>query len=261
IVGAMKNTMVALVQFIFEKNFIKHGLSLFAIINVVFLVFGALIFVVAVIKNKIYKSVFKVTAILISLLALPLSMFIWFFTSPDVTYGLRMEHSISIVFIFIILLCNESIKPKWATCFSLIPLAMILNLAIQANIAYYYLNFEYENTYHEATNMANCIDSIAEGENFQIAIIGERTEKVALEFSEQTNSAFMYTSMIEKDLLLDGTHTENFLSNVLYCNYNYADSETKKYISQTDEFLNMSVWPAKDSVKIINNTVTVKLGE
>ncbi|MDD6251399.1 MAG: hypothetical protein PUA85_01965, partial [Oscillospiraceae bacterium] len=88
-----------------------------------------------------------------------------------------------------------------------------------------------------------------------------RTEKVALEFSEQTNSAFMYTSMIEKDLLLDGTHTENFLSNVLYCNYNYADSETKKYISQTDEFLNMSVWPAKDSVKIINNTVTVKLGE
>ena len=142
---------------------------------------------------------------------------------------------------------------------------MIFNLAVQANIAYYYLNFEYERSYYEAHELLNEIEDIAyrdpQHQSYKVAIIGSRHKEAALDDTETTNTAFMYTQMIEKSLLLDGTHARNFLENVLYCDLNFANAQETADIEASEEFREMPTWPCKGSVRLIDDVITVRFGE
>lgn len=263
IINAIKKICVALVKFVLEKNVLKNGFSLFAILNIIFIILGVVILITAFIKSKVYKNKAKILLIVLSIIFLPFSIYIWYFTSPSVVYALRMEQSISLLFIFIIVICNEYINPKLSTLFAILPLIMIINLGVQANIAYYYLNFEYENSYYEAIKISDSLDEILSNDVSvtKVAIVGHREKETALEISEQTNVAFMYTNMIEKSLLFDSFHTEAFLKNILYCNYEFADTDTKNEICKTDKFKEMALWSDSHTVEIINDIAVIKLGE
>ena len=74
------------------------------------------------------------------------------------------------------------------------------------------------------------------------------------------NGIFAFSSMIEKSLLLDSNHTENFLKNVLYFEGSFANNSKKAEISETEQFNEMKSWFDGGDIELINDTITVKLG-
>lgn len=265
LVKAVKTMLTSLVILLVEKNIFKHGISLYAVINCLFLAVGTATLITAVVRGRVFRSVARIAMIVLSLIAIPFAVFIWLYTSPDVLYALRMEHSAAIVFIGIVVLCDKTFSPRTSTILSTLPILMIFNLAVQANIAYYYLNFEYERSYYEAHEILNEIEDIAyrdpQHQTYKVAIIGSRHKEAALDDTEATNTAFMYTQMIEKSLLLDGTHARNFLENVLYCDLNFANAQETADIEASEEFREMPTWPCKGSVRLIDDVITVRFGE
>lgn len=246
-----------------EKNILEHGISLYAVFNLLFILFAAITLIIAVKKSKAHKNMFKLISVLVCLVAIPIVVCMWRFTSADVNYALRMLQSVVLVYIFVLIICFEYIKTSWfKLMFNCLAVAMVFNLFVQANIAYYYLNYEYETTYSEALELKYSLNNALReyGKEHKIAIIGHREADVALDQSGEANGSFMYTNMIEKSFLMDRHHTENFLQNVLYFDGEFADSETIAKIESTDDYAEMAPFFEEGQIKIIDDTITVKLG-
>lgn len=66
--------------------------------------------------------------------------------------------------------------------------------------------------------------------------------------------------MIEKSLLLDDIHTENFLKNILYFDGEFVNGNEKIEISSSKQFQNMDSWFDGGSIELIDDVITVKIG-
>ena len=53
--SSLKRTIQTLVSFVIEKNIMKHGIGLYAILNIVFLFISGLVFIIAIVKSKYIK--------------------------------------------------------------------------------------------------------------------------------------------------------------------------------------------------------------
>lgn len=259
---AIKNVIMAFVRVILEKNIFKHGISLYSVINIAFILFSLIVLIVAFIKTRMYRSRVRFLTTVICLLVVPLAVCMWQFVSIDVVYSLRMMQSLVLVYILMIVLCERYIKGNLSIAFVLLNVIMISNLCVQANVAYYYLNYEYENSYAEAVRLEYAIEEVCKEYNYKykVAIIGHREAEVALNQDSEVNKYFMYTNMIEKSLLLDSVHTRNFLKNVLYFDGEFADSDILTTIESTEEYKKMKPWFDGGTIEIIDDVITVKLG-
>lgn len=263
LIQAMKSVGKTWVTFIIEKNVFRYGLSINATLNILFFILEAVVFLVAVVKTKVYKKCFKFVSVIVCIFAIPFAVCMWQFVSPDVVYAYRMLHSIVILYIFGILLFDKYLNSIKSTALAALTVALVINLAVSANIAYYYLDKEYERSYAEAVTLEYAIKQEmvkTNGENKKIAIIGDRTSKVELDQNSEANNVYMFTKMIEKSLLLDSYHTESFLKNILYFDGEFADQKTKTEISLTEEFRHMKPWFESYDIEIIDDTITIKLG-
>lgn len=259
---SIKKVITAFITIIFEKNILKHGISLYGVFNIIFIFSAIIILIISIKKAKIHKNPSKLLSLIASLIFMPFSVCLWQFVSSEVVYSFRMMQSVVLIFILFVVLCEQYIKNYFATIFAILNILIIANLSVQANVAYYYLNYEYENTYAEAVQLEFELNKIcAKYDNkYPIAIIGHRETEVALDQTTEANGCFMYTSMIEKSLLLDSIHTENFLKNVLYFDKEFVNSKTAEKIQKTTEYSNMTPWFNGGNIEIIDNVITVKLG-
>lgn len=264
IIPSLKNSISALVSFFVEWNVFEHGINLYGVLNLIFLCLFCFIIIYSIIRTKVYNKKSAFSLILISLICIPFAITIWCFTSTSVSYAPRMLQSIAVVYFLAIILfdryCQENISNMFAVFMSI----MIINFSISANIAYYYLNIEYEKTYCEAIEIKNMLDTEFEKLNGDacIAIIGNRNAEVSLDRTSQAGHIQLFADGIEKSLLFNSEHITGYLKNVLYYDKTFVlDSETINQITETDEFKNMSNWPAKDSIKTIDGTVVLKLSE
>lgn len=263
IISAPKSIAKDLGALVLEKNVLKYGLSLYAVFNILFIAFSVIIWLFAIVKSKVYQSVFKLVSIGICIFVLPFVICIWRFTSSEVIYGQRMLNCVIILYVFSLFLCSNYIKSNiYKLSVNFLVIATVFNLFIQANIAYYYLNYMYEKTYSEAIYLYSELnDSLIEyGKNHKIAIIGNREDDVALDQDSEANGSYLYTNIIQKSLLTDEKHIKNYLKNVLYFDGDFADSDAMKKIELTESYAEMKPFFEYGDVKIINDVITIKLG-
>ena len=260
--GSVKSVAISFFTLLFEKNIFKHGITFYGLLNIVFLLFSAVILIVSVIKSKVFKSKFRFVLLAACVFFLPFAVCIWSFASTEVAYGFRMLHSVVLIYSFSAILCEKYIKNIFAVLFVILNAVMVFNLAVQANIAYYYLNFEYENTFNEASELKSALNEAKRkyGADRPVAIIGHREKDVALDYSTEAGNAYMYTIMIEKSMLLDNVHTQYYLKNVLYFDDEYVDSKAIAEIEKTEEYKKMIPFFKYGDIKMINDTIVVKLG-
>lgn len=262
IISAIKSMAVAFFSILFEKNIFKHGISLYGLLNILFILFSVIILIVAIAKSKLFKSISRWLTVGISALAFPFAVCMWQFVSSEVAYSLRMMQSVVLFYILFVVLCERYLKGNFSLVYAVLNFIIIINLAVQANVAYYYLNYEYENSFAEAVRLEYALEQVynENGNKYKIAIIGHRETEVALDQATEANGCFMYTNMIEKSLLIDEVHTQNFLENVLYFEGEFVDPQTRFQIEQTEEYKAMKSWFDGGDIKIIDNIITVKLG-
>lgn len=222
--------------------------------------------IVVILKNKVYKNVGNLATFALLVLSLPISYYIAYFLSPDVFYHMLMVFSLSSVYIFLVILFDQmdELKPlfidKLTSWISVIVLAItVLNFAIIANIQYFNMELRYEKSSNLVNRMVTRIEMLPDYESAsKLAIYGNPTiqsnlssEKIAPKIPEMTGAMgelFFYKNY----------HYHFFINAFIGLPLEPLGFDEFYSIQETDEYKAMGIWPAPDSVKVIDDAVVVK---
>lgn len=116
-------------------------------LNVVFLICGAVSIVAAIVKTKLYRKRASLFMLLLSCAMIPFAACMWIFASENVWYRPMMLQSICLVYIFVGILYQKYFSNRAKDAFAVLLAVVIFNNGIMANISYYYMNRTYFATY------------------------------------------------------------------------------------------------------------------
>lgn len=226
-----------------------------------------------IIKNKIYKKIINTILILIFIIIAPICFGIIEIMVPSVDIHILM--ACSMIYIFPIFFKILEILPKdiISRIFEYIvvfcSLVIIWNYMWQDNASYIAIK-----------SMQNQAESTVLRIMTQIEQLDEyNTETPVLFWGGLENNLYLDRSKAPTEAKKIYNRTWGFISDtptiwlgnfdswrkILYeyvgANVNLISSDKKEEILETEEFKNMKYYPEKDSIKIINNTVVVKLSD
>lgn len=260
LVGGVWRMIQTLILFFFEWNVLERGFTLYGAANLILLALLAAGLVSALVKGTCRRSAQHLLLLGLGLLALPLSICIWHFASPQAAYFPRMLGSVSILFVFTLVLIERWWKPKWSDLAAAAAVVMILNNAVQANIAYYYMDRCYERTYADALEMTMRIRPLAEQSGAdRIAIAGNLRTDVSMESSAEVIYFPLLSRTVMGELSYDHIHVGMFIEELIAPELEFVDQLEAHEISQSDAVAQMGIWPAGDSVAVIGDTIVIKL--
>lgn len=259
ILSAPFDIITSTVLLILGGNIIKHGISFYAIFNILFVIAFILLLIAFFIKNKIYKNKNNFIFFVFCILFIPIAIYCWRFTSSTVSYGNRMLSSASILIILFLLMVEKlQIKKKFKNIFTVLIALMIFNNSLIANVCYFYLQQENDTTLSRATEMLSVIYEQGKNTDEKIFINGSRLNDVSIDDKYDAPRILGLSYLIEKDLLFDEYHTVSYLNNSLNCSFSSATKEEKEEIINTNEYKNMPVWPIKGSIRVIDDIIVIK---
>lgn len=278
------------VRFFLEWNILEHGITRYSALNILFLLFFAAGLFVAVRKSGMFRRKMHLVLLLLCVAALPVGCFVWYLTSPDVFYHALMLQSVCLLYIFAAVLFERWVceqKDTIAGTAALVLMAaIIINNSIAANIYYNFMQQSFDTTLAAATELSTRIHLLDDGEVKYVAIYGGldgytqednfRNDKLRqlggwkgvsrsilspLFLSLYTDFDLSYYRM--HDLEFPVVENEPGIPAPQDWEFRFPllGSEAQSELAGTEEFRNMPIWPARDSVKVIGDTVVVKLSE
>lgn len=256
----------AFILFFVQWNVLEHGFTLYSILNIVFLVVLAWGVVAALIKSGLYQR--KLHLLLFCLAGVALIPFacIWCLVSDIVTYRPMMLLSLALLFIFAAILFDRWAKAKRSNLTGMLLAVIILHNALLANISYFYMHQCNERTYAESIQLMEKINWYnSEYDIEHIAIVGYRLIDVQHSFWDEnagcqtkTAASHILTAGLETSLLLDNVHIKLYLQNIHGLEIPF-DLQTD--YTQSDIVKDMGIWPAADSMQVIDSTLVIKIAE
>lgn len=263
IINGAINSVRNLVLFFVEWNILEHPATVYAVLNLVFMLGFAFILVTALIKSGMIHKPAILVFILFCLASCVPVISIWYFTSDNVHYRPMMMHSVCVLYILALILFDRWVGPRLSTMFGLFMAVVVFNFALVANIAYFYLNECNEKTYYIGSRI---MEQIEETQNQyddieSIAFIGRRVEQVCLTPEDHIDSIHIFIAMLERDLLYDHIHTYLYLTDTYDLKIPEATAEVIAALEATDAVKKMEAWPANSAVQVIDHVLVIKLGE
>lgn len=254
LLNGLINTFKTFYFFFFEYNIFEHGLTFYALLNILFIISYVFIGIKTILNSNIRKKKYKIGLLVLCIIALPLFICIWNFTSSSVEYGLRMLYSIVILYIFSIELANRYFNIRMSDLYALLIVIIIFNNSIQANISYYVMDKCNMTTYSTAIDLKLRIESIDSSIN-KIMIVGDRINVYI-----EDKKIHHFTHMLENDILYDEEHTISYLNNVLNMDLENISEKQREEILKNEVLDSMECYPSKNCIKIINDVIVIKYG-
>lgn len=263
ILNACVKSVKNLVLYLVEWNYFNNPITAYAFLNTLFIVCFAIVFVVAVIKGKVYKNMAQLLMIILCMIAGVPIISIWCFTSDTVAYRPMMMHSVCALYILGLLLFDRWLHPKVSTLIGIGTAAMVFNFALMANISYFYLEKCYEKSYYTGSQIMERIELVQteHDEITQIAFIGNRRDEVDVIESFPGDRIHILAGLLEQDLLFDSVHTYYYLQNVFDLDLSRVSAEEIAVLQEREDVKDMPEWPAVDSVQVIDGILVIKLDE
>ena len=148
--------------------------------------------------------------------------------------------------------------------FAVVLALIILNNGVLANISYFYMHSSYERSYATALEMTTRMHMIADDDEIErIAIVGagDKSDAVILGYDEPSSHAHILTGRLRSDLMYDREHIYHFLEGVLGVDFRFASNEECAELAEQPDVADMGVWPAKDSMRLRNGVLIIKIGQ
>lgn len=257
IIRGIPNSIYILLLLLLERNPLEHGWTLYAVLNVVFLICGAVSIVAAVVKTKLYRKRASLFMLLLSCAMIPFAACMWIFASENVWYRPMMLQSICLVYIFVGILYQKYFSNRAKDAFAVLLAVVIFNNGIMANISYYYMNRTYFATYANAAEMVAKIHQL-DTDTKEVAVIGKIQGDLSC-IDEQGESIHMLNQLLGPNLMLDERHLLEFLNETFYESYYSVDADWFQDELHTQEIDQMSCWPKKGGIQVIDNVIVIKL--
>lgn len=198
----------------------------------------------------------KVVLTLILCLIIPIG-YCYYFISEILYYHQVMEfgnyfiYFILIIFLQHFILKSDKIKK---IIISLLVAISIYNF-YNSNITYNMMNMRYEKVYFQSIDISFKIDELLDDKKQKVAIIGG--------FKNTGKTIYANPIIVGTDDILFPTqyHFIEFAGYYLGKDYIGCSDNEIDEIMKTEEFKNMEIYPSKDSIKVIDEIIVVKLGE
>ncbi|TWT14574.1 glucosyltransferase domain-containing protein [Planomicrobium sp. CPCC 101079] len=241
--------------------------NLFEIANVAVFALLLLGFVMFIRQRKqaMAKPMVAIAAVLI--LSLPFSAYSLYFISPGVNYHMLMMLPLIPFYLLPILFYDNftasTQKTKlfsWGTV--LVSAVVIFNFALIANISYFNMNLKYEKSTAAVNRIVNRIEQTSGYENAsKLAIFGEIAMESKLATEDVPESVPRMTGTLGDTFLRFPSHYQYMIENMYGISYDLVTPQEYESILSSSVYADMESWPAADSVRIIGDTLIIKLGE
>nr|WP_106783659.1 glucosyltransferase domain-containing protein [Lysinibacillus timonensis] len=263
--------MTELKTFFFRGIFTNYSINFLEILNVLLFIILIVGVIVVITKKQLYKNIGKLATLLIGIITLPFSYYIAYFMSPSVFYHMLMVFGLSSVYIFVVLMYDK-IDDKngrvlkvekitsWATV--IVIAFTIFNFGLIANIAYMNMELRYEKSINVANRLIDRIEQLDEYESIEkIAVFGNVKLYSKLTSEIIPNETPVMTGSVGEVVFYKHYSYQELIDQFLGYSLELPTDQELAEISQSEQFKEMSTWPAKDSVKVIGNTVVIKFEE
>lgn len=229
------------------------------------LMIAGLILTVAQRRQSITKPMSAIAILLI--VSLPFSAYSLYFISSGVKYHMLMTLPLIPFYLLPILLYdNFSAGPRKVLLFSwgtvLVSVLVIFNFALIANISYFNMNLKYEKSTAAINRMA---DRIEQTEGFdkatKLAVTGKLSMDSKMAAAYIPDNIPRMTGALGDTFLMFPGHYQSMLENHFGLSYELVDSEEYEDLIKSSGYTTMDSWPAADSVRVIDDTIVIKLGE
>lgn len=265
----LKTSILNFIGYFVKGNIATVGITNYSLLNILFLIMMFSILLVSLKKSKLYLEKWKILLFSLSIISIIPFSSIWCFTSDGVQYRAMMLQSLVILYVFTAILYEKYAKINFKNAACIFFVIMVINNSLIANINYFYLNLCYENTYAESLEMVMRIHQLQDNQTFKnIAVFGERKDDMKFTLKDtgrgkyiESQKDFVYGREIYRSLIFSSETISNFIE----VNYGFKLVPAKKSvindISKSRELEKMKCWPAKDSMKVINNTLVIKFND
>lgn len=249
--------------FFVEWNILEHPISIYAALNIVFLLCFVIVVVAALIRSRVYGSTSRLLLILVCLVASVPMLSIWAFVSPGVVYRPMMLHGICLYYILAMILFDKWIPSRFSTAFAALVMVIAFNFAIIANISYFWMNKCYEKSYYMGTELMRTVVSYQiEHEHIEtVAFVGSRQQEVYSDDSQFTQKVHILNACLEEDLLYDHIHTYLFLKNTHGIEIEGVTDAQLAELESLEQIQQMPIWPAEGSSQIIDGVLVIRIGQ
>ena len=274
------------IRFFIEWNILQHGVTVYSVLNMLFLAAFATGLIAAVIKTGMLRRKGHLLLLMLCIIGLPIGCFIWYLTSPDVTYHALMLQSVSLLYIFAAVIYDQLISCRVRELVLVLLVTVVINNSVAANMCYNLMHQSFEKTYAAAVELSTRIHMLDDANVKYIAIYGglggyDQESYFAHDELRQLGGWKMLNRTILSPMFLS-LYTDFNLSYYRMNDLEYPVVENepnipasydwefrfpiqnaaeRERIAEMEVFRAMPVWPARDSVKVIGDTVVVKLSE
>lgn len=263
---AVPKTIKDIFVFFFERNLFNYGITAYGVLNILFVASFIAGIIILIKKSKIYKRKISFVLLIVALVLIPFAVCVWHFTSNNIFYYTRMFQSLCLLYVFVAVVYDKYIKTKYANIVAFLLMAIVFNNSISANISYFLINQSYEKTYYLGIEMMEDIEEVRkDNDNIKsIDIVGSRWVEVdqrhdlKSEKKFYNSTDFLYT--LKKDYLIVEQVTYCFLDETFGLDLPLVDDDYSEKLSQSKEVDEMGVWPADDSIAVIDDVLVVKIG-
>lgn len=259
--GAVKSVR-NLFFFFLEWNILEHPVTLYAVLNILFLLCFIAVVCVALVKSGCIRQPGNLFTILFTLAATVPMISLLCFISEEVGYRPMMLHSVAVWYLFAVMLFDRWTASRLSTTFGLLIAMMIFNFAVMANISYSALDACYEKSYYIGSCMMKRIEDVCEEETVDsIYFLGDLQADVSIDNTEPYTSIHMMATLVEDHYFYNNEHAYLFLHNTFGLNLEVPPVATRKELEVSEAIADMGIWPAENSVKVIDGVLVVKLAE
>ena len=289
LLSAAKNSFVSFVWFLLERDPRYHGWSTYSVLSCLSCVAFFLVFGISVFKSGIYRRVPSFLLAVLCVAVIPFACYLCYFVTPGTSYYTRMLQSVVLLFLFTGVLCERWAGPALKQGVLLLLIAVFFHNSVMANVCYTYLDRSYEKSYATMVELSTRIHLEDDGTAKYIAFVGtfDRLPESADVDDAQLGTLgplklackaalFYYDHMMlfmdqYTDFTLEyyRTSSQEFPEmeiapgSPVPADYSfrfpYVEQERQYQILALPEVADMGIWPGRDSVKRIADTIVVKL--
>ena len=292
-IEAISSSIQNSVIFFLQWNVAIDGFTVYNVLNLLFLLAGAVILVAVLLKSGLTRRYVHLLLFLGSLVLIPISACIFQFVTGVSQYPARMLYSMTLIYILNAIFCEKWCKNAVKNVFATLLAVIIFNNFLTANMYWYKVEQSVEYSRYTAEEIAMRIHEFDDGTDIPIAFVGRasfQADSVFTDPSEYGQLGLMYYHVYDS-LVENRSYAILFLEEELgfrmsyYSNHPEAelpkfypnpnepayepydlhfrvlDYEESYRIGFTDEVRNMGVWPAQDSVGLVNGVIVVKFSE
>ena len=265
--AAIINCLYMFKEYYFDFS---HGVTLFTVLNILMFVIIGVCGIASVLrkeKNAVGRALYAALFVAV----MPFGARALFFIDSNMDYH-NLTLMGSVLFPILMVLFYEKLTfnkkslnfvKQWSIF--VVAALMIYNLTLIANISYHTMQLSYEKSYSVATRITDRIEQTEGIENCdKISVIGTLAGSEEYSFDMTPDMTGFTKGLILREtdeIIADQFVLSTFLREYTGLDLENATEEDTKLIEQSEDFKNMTPWPAKGAIKVKGDTVIVYLGK